>query len=160
MRCAPSHTSCCAHQQAQRPLDVGEQLTDVPCHDQPVTRGPGPQALGLILELVATSDAVRPEAQNAELTELLRHRVEEFHSADPSSGYAAHLAAALDCRQWHEVNVTILGPEEGQQRRLSRRAKLSQGETLFVSYVTLFAAADGCLTSLGDDGRGAAADPA
>lgn len=110
-------------------------------------------ALGRILALVATSDAVRSEAQNAELTELLRHRVEEFHSADPSSGYAAHLAAALDYRQWHEVNVTILGPEEGQQRRLSRRAKLSQGETRFVSYVTLFAAADGYLTSLGDDGR-------
>jgi len=110
-------------------------------------------ALGRVLELVATSDAVRSEAQNSELTELLRHRVEEFHSADPSSGYAAHLAAALDYRQWHEVNVTILGPEQGQQRRLSRRAKLSQGETRFVSYVTLFAAADGYLTSLGDDGR-------
>ncbi|HUC23194.1 MAG TPA: TIGR02680 family protein [Streptosporangiaceae bacterium] len=110
-------------------------------------------ALGRILELVATSDAVRSEAQNAELTELLRTRVEVFHSADPSSGYAAHLAAAMDYRQWHEVNVTILGPDEGQQRRLSRRAKLSQGETRFVSYVTLFAAADGYLTSLGDDGR-------
>jgi uncharacterized protein YPO0396 len=109
--------------------------------------------VGRILELVATSDAVRSEAQNAELTELLRTRVEVFHSADPSSGYAANLAAALDYRQWHEVNVTILGPEEGQQRRLSRRAKLSQGETRFVSYVTLFAAADGYLTSLGDDGR-------
>lgn len=110
-------------------------------------------ALSRVLELVATSDKVRSETQNSELTELLRHRVEEFHTADPSSGYAAHLAAALDYRQWHEVNVTILGPEEGQQRRLSRRAKLSQGETRFVSYVTLFAAADGYLTSLGDDGR-------
>ena len=109
--------------------------------------------LGRILELVATSDTVRSEAQNAELTELLRQRVEQFYGADPSSGYATHLAAALDYRQWHEVAVTILGPEQGQQRRLSRRAKLSQGETRFVSYVTLFAAADGYLTSLGDDGR-------
>jgi hypothetical protein len=109
--------------------------------------------LGRILELVATSDTVRSETQNAELTELLRQRVEQFYGADPGSGYAAHLAAALDYRQWHEVAVTILGPEEGQQRRLSRRAKLSQGETRFVSYVTLFAAADGYLTSLGDDGR-------
>jgi hypothetical protein len=109
--------------------------------------------LGRILELVATSDAVRSEAQNAELTDLLRQRVEHYYSADPSSGYAIHLAAALDYRQWHEVTVTILGPAEGQQRRLSRRAKLSQGETRFVSYVTLFAAADGYLTSLGDDGR-------
>jgi uncharacterized protein (TIGR02680 family) len=109
--------------------------------------------LGRILELVATSDVVRSEAQNAELTDLLRQRVEQYYSVDPSSGYAIHLAAALDYRQWHEVTVTILGPEENQQRRLSRRAKLSQGETRFVSYVTLFAAADGYLTSLGDDGR-------
>jgi hypothetical protein len=109
--------------------------------------------LGRILELVATSDVVRSEAQNGELTDLLRQRVEQYYSADPSSGYAIHLAAALDYRQWHEVTVTILGPEENQQRRLSRRAKLSQGETRFVSYVTLFAAADGYLTSLGDDGR-------
>ena len=110
-------------------------------------------ALGRVLELVATSDAVRSEAQNAELTELLRRRVELQYAADPSSGYASHLAAALDYRTWHEVSVTILGPDAGQQRRLSRRAKLSQGETRFVSYVTLFAAADGYLTSLGDDGR-------
>jgi uncharacterized protein (TIGR02680 family) len=109
--------------------------------------------LGRILELVATSDAVRSETQNAELTDLLRERVEVFYAADPSSGYATHLAAALDYRHWHEVTVTILGPEQGQQRRLSRRAKLSQGETRFVSYVTLFAAADGYLTSLGDGGR-------
>ena len=110
-------------------------------------------ALGRILELVATAEAVRSEQQNTELTDLLRQRVEHYYSADPSSGYAVHLAAALDYRQWHEVTVTILGPGEGQQRRLSRRAKLSQGETRFVSYVTLFAAADGYLTSLGDDGR-------
>lgn len=109
--------------------------------------------LGRILELVATSDQVRSEAHNAELTDLLRQRVEQYYGADPGSGYAVHLAAALDYRQWHEVTVTILGPEENQQRRLSRRAKLSQGETRFVSYVTLFAAADGFLTSLGDDGR-------
>ena len=62
--------------------------------------------------------SVRSEAQNAELTDLLRQRVEQFYGADPSSGYATHLAAALDYRQWHEVTVTILGPEEGQQRRL------------------------------------------
>ena len=84
---------------------------------------------------------------------MLRRRVELHYAADPSSGYATHLAAALDYRTWHEVSVTILGPDTGQQRRLSRRAKLSQGETRFVSYVTLFAAADGYLTSLGDDGR-------
>jgi hypothetical protein len=110
-------------------------------------------ALARVLELVATSDSVRTGAQNDELTELLRRRVDASYSADPSSGYAAHLANALDYRAWHEVRVTITGPDPGQQRRLSTRAKLSQGETRFVSYVTLFAAADGYLTSLGDDGR-------
>jgi len=110
-------------------------------------------ALSRVLELVATSDAVRSETQNAELTELLRGRVKASYTSDPSSGYATHLAHALDYRDWHEVRVTITGPEPRQQRRLSKRAKLSQGETRFVSYVTLFAAADGYLTSLGDHGR-------
>ncbi|MFZ2527473.1 MAG: SbcC/MukB-like Walker B domain-containing protein, partial [Rhodococcus sp. (in: high G+C Gram-positive bacteria)] len=84
----------------------------------------------------------------AELIELLRRRVEASHTTDPSAGYAAHLAQALDYRNWHTVDVTILGPERDQERRISRRAKISQGETRFVSYVTLFAAADGYLSSL------------
>lgn len=83
-----------------------------------------------------------------ELIELLRRRVEESHTTDPSAGYAAHLAQALDYRNWHTVDVTILGPEPDQVRRISKRAKISQGETRFVSYVTLFAAADGYLSSL------------
>ena len=106
--------------------------------------------LARVLELVATADVVRSAAQNEELTDLLRRRVEEFYAADPTSGYAAHLAAALDYRRWHEVEVVILGPEPGQERRISKRAKLSQGETRFVSYVTLFAAADGYLSGLPD----------
>lgn len=83
-----------------------------------------------------------------ELIELLRRRVEASHTTDPSAGYAAHLAHALDYRNWHTVDVTILGPEPDQERRISKRAKISQGETRFVSYVTLFAAADGYLSSL------------
>ncbi len=106
-----------------------------------------------IAELVATADAVRTAEQNDDLTNLLRRRVEEFYASDPSSGYAVHLAAALDYRRWHEVDVTILGPQAGQERRISTRAKLSQGETRFVSYVTLFAAADAYLTGLSTDQR-------
>ncbi len=110
----------------------------------------GDDAPGLrrIAELVATADAVRTAAQNDELTERLRQRVEEFYASDPSSGYATHLSAALDYRRWHDVEVAILGPDPGQERRISKRAKLSQGETRFVSYVTLFAAADAYLTGL------------
>ncbi|MGD0066079.1 MAG: SbcC/MukB-like Walker B domain-containing protein, partial [Streptosporangiaceae bacterium] len=115
--------------------------------------GQRPPTAGFLTHTAQAPARRAADADDRSLSAWIRHRVEEFHSADPSSGYAAHLAAALYYRQWHEVNVTILGPEEGQQRRLSRRAKLSQGETRFVSYVTLFAAADGYLTSLGDDDR-------
>ena len=109
-------------------------------------------ALKRIAALVATADAVRTTEQSDDLVNLLRGRVEEFYSGDPSSGYAAHLATALDYRRWHEVDVTILGPDAGQERRISKRAKLSQGETRFVSYVTLFAAADAYLTGLSSAG--------
>lgn len=104
--------------------------------------------LARVLQLVATSDAVRTAAQSEELTDLLRRRVEDSYAADPTSGYAVHLAGALDYRLWHEIEVVILGPAPGQERRISKRAKLSQGETRFVSYVTLFAAADGYLSGL------------
>ena len=100
-------------------------------------------ALGRILELVATSDAVRSEGQNTELTELLRARVEELPLRRPeqrlrrSPGRGAGLPAVA------RGEGDDPRPGGGPQRRLSRRAKLSQGETRFVSYVTLFAAADG-----------------
>ena len=92
----------------------------------------------------------RSPGDSEELLELLRRRVEASHATDPSAGYATHLSQALDYRQWHTVEVTILGPEPDQERRISTRAKISQGETRFVSYVSLFAAADGYLSGLPD----------
>lgn len=103
-----------------------------------------------IRELVRTNTAVRPAAQNEELIALLRQRVEDSFSLDETSGYAFHLKSALDYRQWHTMEVIILGPAPGQQRKVSKRAKLSQGETRFVSYVTLFAAVDAYLSGLPD----------
>lgn len=96
------------------------------------------------------TDTARSAGETEELIELLRRRVEASHAADPSAGYAIHLSQALDYRRWHTVEVTILGPEPGQERRISARAKISQGETRFVSYVALFAAADGYLSGLPD----------
>ncbi len=101
-----------------------------------------------IRELVTTAAAVRTPAQDTELTGLLSARVAAEAVQDPTAGYAVHLRGALDYRAWHTVEVIITGPEEGQTRRLSRRAKLSQGETRFVSYVTLFAAVDAYLSGL------------
>ena len=59
----------------------------------------------------------------------------------------------LDYRAWHAVEVIILGPTPARSDRLAARAKLSQGETRFVSYVTLFAAVDAYLSGLPDTAR-------
>jgi uncharacterized protein (TIGR02680 family) len=101
-----------------------------------------------IRALISTAAAIRDAGQDDELTDLLTARVTAEAVKDPSAGYAMHLRAALDYRTWHTVEVIITGPEEGRERRISRRAKLSQGETRFVSYVTLFAAVDAYLTGL------------
>lgn len=110
-------------------------------------------ALERIRDLLALAGEVRTAEQNAELIALVKARVDAQFAADPNAGYAAHLTEALDYRAWHEVEVVILGPGAGQERRISRRAKLSQGETRFVSYVALFAAADAYLSGLPDTSR-------
>ncbi len=110
-------------------------------------------SLARLRTLVATASQVRTAAQSDELIALIKGQVEERFTADATAGYASHLKAALDYRAWHEIEVVITGPEPGQQRRISRRAKLSQGETRFVSYVTLFAAADAYLSGLPDTTR-------
>ncbi|MEV4509341.1 TIGR02680 family protein [Dactylosporangium sp. NPDC049525] len=101
-----------------------------------------------IKELITTAAAVRTVMQDRELTALLSARVAAEAVQDPTAGYAIHLRGALDYRAWHTVEVFITGPEPGRERRISRRAKLSQGETRFVSYVTLFAAIDAYLSGL------------
>ncbi|HTW16289.1 MAG TPA: TIGR02680 family protein [Nocardioides sp.] len=106
-----------------------------------------------IKELVSTAGAVRSADQTVELTELLKDRVNDAFELDESAGYATHLSDALDYRSWHTVEVIILGPKPGQERRISRKARLSQGETRFVSYVALFAAIDAYLSGLPDTGR-------
>lgn len=103
--------------------------------------------------LVATDTRVRSPENTAELTELLKARVDESFALDASAGFAAHLRKALDYREWHHVEVFILGPTPGLERRIARRAKLSQGEIRFVSYVTLFAAVDAYLSGLPDAKR-------
>ncbi|MGM7646780.1 TIGR02680 family protein [Nocardia sp. JW2] len=106
-----------------------------------------------IMKLIRIADDLRNPDDDNELVELIRRRVDLLHAADSSAGYAAHLRTALDYRAWHTVQVTIIGPEQGQRRQISRRAKISQGETRFVSYVALFAAADGFLSGLPESDR-------
>ncbi|GAA4286069.1 TIGR02680 family protein [Georgenia daeguensis] len=103
-----------------------------------------------IKELVRTAAPVRPGERTEELIGLLREQVDEQFALDETAGYAHHLKSALDYRDWHQMRVTILGPGANDRRELRGRAKLSQGETRFVSYVTLFAAADAYLSGLGE----------
>lgn len=110
-------------------------------------------ALTRISELIAVANDVRSEADNAELIDLLKARVDGQMNVDANAGYTAHLKSALDYRSWHDVEVIIRGPAAGQERRISKRSKLSQGETRFVSYVTLFAAVDAYLSGLPDTSR-------
>ncbi|MFF2618992.1 TIGR02680 family protein [Kitasatospora sp. NPDC058046] len=106
-----------------------------------------------IEELLRLDPAVMRSDQQDELITLLRAEVNARFSSAPETGYAAHLRAAFDYRLWYTMEVVITGPEQGQRRRISRRAKLSQGETRFVSYVALFAAVDAYLSGLPDTGR-------
>ncbi|MFE6923775.1 TIGR02680 family protein [Nocardia sp. NPDC057663] len=105
------------------------------------------------MDLIRIDGDIRDEDSDEELVRLIRRRVEQLHAADSSAGYVTHLRAALDYRAWHAVQVTILGPDLGQRRQISRRAKISQGETRFVSYVALFVAADGFLSGLPESDR-------
>lgn len=107
-------------------------------------------SIARIHELVTLASEVRTAQQDAELSTLIEDRVNARFAVDAAVGYAAHLKAALDYRTWYEMEVIILGPASGQQRRVSRRSKLSQGEIRFVSYVTLFAAVDAYLSGLPD----------
>ncbi|MEV6242474.1 TIGR02680 family protein [Lentzea sp. NPDC051838] len=111
---------------------------------------PSGSPIGRIRDLVKESGAVRSAEHTEELIRLLKDRVDESYKNDADAGYSEHLRTALDYRQWHRVEVSILGPAPGQVRKISRRAKLSQGETRFVSYVSLFAAADAYLSGLPD----------
>lgn len=114
---------------------------------------PADSPVARIRTLVAESAVLRRPEHTAELINLLKDRVDESFGRDAEAGYEEHLRSALDYRQWHHVEVSILGPEPGQVRKISRRAKLSQGETRFVSYVALFAAADAYLSGLPDTAR-------
>lgn len=105
-----------------------------------------------LAELAMGSYDTRSEADDDRLVTLIKTLVDRAADLDPSAGYTAHLQAALDYRAWHKMSVFILGPGTRERRPITPRSKLSQGETRFVSYATLFAAMDAFLTGLPDTG--------
>ena len=92
--------------------------------------------------LLRLPSALRTRDQSAELRDALRRRIEEARLADPSAGYAVHLRAALDYREWFEFKVKVTeAAHPDRERVLSHRTALSQGEQRVVAYLVLFATA-------------------
>ena len=103
------------------------------------------------VSLLRTPLALRTREQNDQLREVLARRVDDARRGDPSAGYAVHLRAALDYRQWYTFTVKVTDQTNpDRERTLSARTAMSQGEQRVVSYLVLFAAAAAHFSSVGD----------
>ncbi|MEU0553241.1 TIGR02680 family protein [Dactylosporangium sp. NPDC006015] len=101
--------------------------------------------------LLRTPLALRTREQNDRLREVLARRVDDARRGDPSAGYAVHLRAALDYRQWFTFTLKVTDQANpDRERTLSARTAMSQGEQRVVSYLVLFAAAAAHFSSVGD----------
>jgi len=99
--------------------------------------------------LLRQPSALRTRDQSSQLRDALRRRIEEARRADPSAGYAVHLRAALDYREWFEFKVKVTdAAHPDRERVLSHRTALSQGEMRVVAYLVLFATAAAHFTSV------------
>jgi uncharacterized protein (TIGR02680 family) len=99
--------------------------------------------------LLRQPSALRTRDQSGQLRDALRRRIEEARRADPSAGYAVHLRAALDYREWFEFKVKVTEEAHPDRERvLSHRTALSQGEMRVVAYLVLFATAAAHFTSV------------
>jgi uncharacterized protein (TIGR02680 family) len=99
--------------------------------------------------LLRQPSALRTRDQSGQLRDALRRRIEEARRADPAGGYAVHLRAALDYREWFEFKVKVTEEAHPDRERvLSHRTALSQGEMRVVAYLVLFATAAAHFTSV------------
>jgi uncharacterized protein (TIGR02680 family) len=99
--------------------------------------------------LLRQPSALRTRDQSAQLRDALRRRIEEARLSDPSAGYAIHLRAALDYREWFDFRVKVTDQAHpDRERLLGRRTALSQGEMRVVAYLVLFATAAAHFTSV------------
>ncbi|MFF7970258.1 TIGR02680 family protein [Streptomyces sp. NPDC007905] len=103
------------------------------------------------VDLLRSPSGLRTREQSERLRDVLQRRIEDARRADPAAGYAAHLRAALDYRDWFTFTPWVVNDAApGSRRKLSGRTGLSQGEQRVLSYLVLFAAAAAHFTSLAD----------
>ncbi|MGV9451058.1 TIGR02680 family protein [Streptomyces sp. NPDC003635] len=103
------------------------------------------------VDLLRSPSGLRTHEQSDQLRDVLQRRIEDARRADPGAGYAAHLRAALDYRDWFTFTPWVVNDAApGSRRKLSGRTGLSQGEQRVLSYLVLFAAAAAHFTSLAE----------
>lgn len=103
------------------------------------------------VDLLRSPSSLRTREQTERLREVLQRRIEDARRAEPSAGYAAHLRAALDYRDWFRFHTFVVeDAAPGRRRKLTGRTGLSQGEQRVLSYLVLFAAAAAHFTSLAE----------
>jgi uncharacterized protein YPO0396 len=103
------------------------------------------------LDLVRTSLATRTEAEDERLRRALQDRIEA--ERDRSRGhYTQVLANALDYRTWYSFSVKVQDKDAEGKTRNRKFKNLSSGETRFVAYIVMIAAAAAFYDALTEPG--------
>ncbi|WP_194904077.1 TIGR02680 family protein [Catenulispora rubra] len=103
------------------------------------------------LQLVKKSLAVRTPEEDDRLRRALQERIEAERERHHGL-YAPALAEALDYRKWYSFTVKVQDKDANGKERLRAFKKLSSGETRFVAYMVLIAAAGAFYDALTEPG--------
>ena len=88
----------------------------------------------------------------AELRGLIRDMIRGYRAAHPRATYREALGAVLDYRSWHEFELVLITPGEGEQRLTrARHSVMSGGEKSAAIHLPLFAAANALYCSAKPD---------
>ena len=84
----------------------------------------------------------------AELRSVIRDMIRGYRAAHPRATYREALGAVLDYRSWHEFELVLVTPGEGEQRLTrARHSVMSGGEKSAAIHLPLFAAANALYSS-------------
>ena len=87
----------------------------------------------------------------ADLRAVLRDMIREYRAAHPRATYREALAAVLDYRGWHEFELVLITPGEGEARLTrAKHSVMSGGEKSAAIHLPLFAAANALYSSAKD----------
>jgi uncharacterized protein (TIGR02680 family) len=102
--------------------------------------------------ILAKLPDLRSEDEENQLRTSLAARLDEARRIEPDASYRHLIAQVFDYRRWHDMDV-LVRREGDEERRLTRKTGLSEGEKKLVTYLPLFAAAAASCDAL--DGAGA-----